>query len=180
MPSLLVFGVIPTFPITNKRLPNQTELIQAIAQAGLEMETIVSEQRIERALRSKLPPAVRYKIDPGDEVLVYREEPRKWLGPYKVQRIDGKRVFVNDGTTTRPFNMTHVLPAKAERGDLKMKRLLEGLNELQSTLQKSCIRVTNVLRDRSAMKPKRRRQRVFLNEESLKSSRSPAYLQGRM
>lgn len=48
--------------------------MQAIVTARLKMASIIAEQGISRALRSKLPPVARYHISPGDSVLEYREE----------------------------------------------------------------------------------------------------------
>ena len=81
VPSLLVFCVVPSFPLSNKPLPNQRSRLQAIVDARLEMGRIVSEQRITRALKSKLPPAFLHDIRPGDDVLVYLEKNKRWIGP---------------------------------------------------------------------------------------------------
>ena len=96
VPSLLVFGVIPSFPITNRSLPNQKSRLQAIVDARLEMGRIVTEQRISRALKSKLPPAVTHDIKSGDDVLVFREKNKRWIGPYKASRVEDKKVFISD------------------------------------------------------------------------------------
>ena len=74
VPSLLVFGVVPYFPLSNRILPNQRSRLQAIVDARLEMGRIVAEQRIYRALKSKLPRAVVHDIKAGDDVIVYREK----------------------------------------------------------------------------------------------------------
>lgn len=132
VPSLLVFGVVPTFPMSNRQLPGQKARLQAIVDARLEMGSIVAEQRITRALRSKLPPAVHYDISPGDLVLVHREKTKKWVGPYKVHRVEDKRAFITDGKFCRPFSVTQLLPYTAHRRDLELQRLLKGLSELQS------------------------------------------------
>ena len=97
VPSLLVFGVVPSFPLTNRSLPNQRARLQAIVEARLEMGRIISEQRITRALRSKLPPAVINHVKAADDVLVFREKAIRWIGPYKVSRVEDKMVFVSDG-----------------------------------------------------------------------------------
>ena len=124
--------MIPSFPITNKPLTNQKTRLQAIVDARLEMGRIVTEQRIARALKSKLPPAVTHNLNPGDNVLVFREKKKRWIGPYRVSRIEEKRIFITDGKSTRPFSITQVLPYTADKRDLELKRLLKGLAELQS------------------------------------------------
>ena len=77
VPSYLVFGATPSYPITDKPLPGQTDRMKAIVDARLKMGTIVAEQRVTRALKSKLRPAIKFKIEPGDDVLVYREKKKK-------------------------------------------------------------------------------------------------------
>lgn len=133
VPSLLVFGVVPSFPMTEKPLPNQRARLQAIVDARLEMGRIVTEQRITRALRSKLPPAVTHDIRVGQESLVYREKKKRWVGPYTVSRIEDKRAFISDGKSTRPFNLSKLLPHTADKVDLELFRILKDLSELQSS-----------------------------------------------
>ena len=131
VPSLLVFGVVPSFPLSNRILPNQKARLQAMVDARLEMGRIVTEQRISRALRSKLPPAVLHNIKAGDNVLVYREAKKRWIGPYTVNRVEDKLAFLSDGKTSRPFSVTQILPYTADKRDLDLKRLLKGLAHLQ-------------------------------------------------
>lgn len=64
VPSLLVFAVVPTFPMRNSQLPGQKSRLQAIVDARIEMGNIVAEQRITRALKSN-PPAVLQDIKTG-------------------------------------------------------------------------------------------------------------------
>lgn len=71
VPLLLVFGSIPSFPVSNRKLPGKSERRQAIANARLEMGNIFVEQRITRAIKSNIPPAVSYDIIAGEDVLVY-------------------------------------------------------------------------------------------------------------
>ena len=142
VPSLLVFGVVPSFPLSNKPLPNQRARLQAIVDARLEMGSIVSEQRITRALRSKLPPAVLHNKNAGDDVLVFREKKKRWVGPYKVNRVEDKMAFITDGKTTRPFSVTQILPYTAHKRDIELKRLLTGLAEVQTLPE---LNITEVL-----------------------------------
>lgn len=74
VPSRLIYGIEPAFPVVNSSLPAQNERMAAIETGKREMATITAENRIKQALRSKLPPATRYDINPGEEVLIYREE----------------------------------------------------------------------------------------------------------
>lgn len=57
VPSRLVYGVDPSFPVVNARLPAQRERMKALETAKKEMATVTAELRIQQALRSKLPRA---------------------------------------------------------------------------------------------------------------------------
>lgn len=58
VPSLLVFGLIPRFPIIASELPNQKERMEILTTAWAEMKAIVAKKRIMRALL-KVPSAAR-------------------------------------------------------------------------------------------------------------------------
>lgn len=74
VPSYLVFGVIPTFPAMKTQLPSQKDRMAAISAARIEMASISARLKIQYALRSRLPPATEYLIEPGDNVHVFREK----------------------------------------------------------------------------------------------------------
>lgn len=60
------------------------------------METIVAEKQIKNALTSKMTPATKYLLNPGDTVPVYRELSGKWEGPFTDQTTTPKRISVTD------------------------------------------------------------------------------------
>lgn len=70
VPSLLVFGVIPSVPGVNKTLPVQTEQMAAIGISRSEMAIITAELRITQAIQAKLPLATKIHYEPGDIVLL--------------------------------------------------------------------------------------------------------------
>lgn len=74
------------------------------------MEAVVAEERIKRALRSKLPPTTKYQLSPGDLVRVYREVKRKWVGPVQIIRLQNKIFHVTDGIKVKAFNRVQVMP----------------------------------------------------------------------
>lgn len=121
VPSLLVFGVLPTCPAPVQSRKSQVERFKAMNTARREMEAYVAEQRIKTALKSRLPPATKFNIQLGQSVRVYREQERKWVGPYTVDRISHKTVHVTDGTTVKPFNITQVIPADTKLKDVDWK-----------------------------------------------------------
>jgi hypothetical protein len=89
----------------------------AMDNARREMDTIVSELRIERAPSSKTPPGTIRVYLPGELVYAYRERPAKWIGPFHITKIDGKTVYVRDGQCskmtfreTRPFDRGSLEP----------------------------------------------------------------------
>ena len=82
VPSVLVFGSMPAFPLAPKNMHSQAERYKALATARKEMANIVAQRRVNDALRRKFPPATAYHIKSGDQVRVYREKTRTWDGPF--------------------------------------------------------------------------------------------------
>lgn len=56
-PSLLVFVAVPSYPISNKLFPGQTARMKAIFDTRSENGKFVNELRIQKTIKSKLPPA---------------------------------------------------------------------------------------------------------------------------
>jgi hypothetical protein len=109
VPTLLVFGIIPSLSADGS-LPNQHDRMLAMDSARREMDIIVSELRIKRALSSKTPRGAILVYIPGELVYVYRERPAKWIGPFPITKIDVKTVYVRDGQDEKPFSITSVKP----------------------------------------------------------------------
>lgn len=68
VPSRLVFGILPKFPILNKAPTNQKDIIYAIITAQAEMNSIVSECRF------YIPPPTISNFELGEALLVYNED----------------------------------------------------------------------------------------------------------
>lgn len=66
VPSLLLFGVVPSLPVINKPLPSQKERMEAMALTRAEISTITAELRTSQAIRSKLPPSTQFHFETGD------------------------------------------------------------------------------------------------------------------
>lgn len=79
VPSLLVFGVLPSLLILNKPPPTEKERMEAMNLFLAEMTTISVEIRIKKALRSKRPPATQYQFKPENSVRVYKENDKKGM-----------------------------------------------------------------------------------------------------
>lgn len=112
VPSYLVFGILPRFPVIESEVPEQRERMEIIAAAQMEMNTIIAERRIAEALRRQAPSGIETVYEIGDEVLVYRERKDQWIGPYTITKIDGKIVSVQNssGTYQKDFNVTLIKP----------------------------------------------------------------------
>lgn len=80
VPSLLVFGLIPRFPIIATDMPTQSERMVVLATARAEMEQSVAARLIEQALRHHVPNAADRVCSTGKEVLVCRELIDEWKG----------------------------------------------------------------------------------------------------
>ena len=127
VPSELVFGVRPTFPIAPKTNPTQSERFQALQTARNEIAQITAERRVNDSLRRKIPPASSYLIRPGDSVRVYREPSRAYDGPFTVTRVDRKLITVTDGKKAKTFNVSQVMPNSAPARDPVTQRQLDRI-----------------------------------------------------
>ena len=120
VPSALVFGEFSKV-YTRSETPAQRPTLEDRAAIALcvrkEMERIMAEMRIRRALKHKIPAAADTSYQPGDKVLVWSEkivESRivEWLGPFEVLASDEEKklVYVKDVKTgaARPFNVSQV------------------------------------------------------------------------
>ena len=57
------------------------------------METIVAEQRLNLAAKPWGKQVKTFDIPIGLKVLIYREKPKKWKGPYTLNSYDGYKTF---------------------------------------------------------------------------------------
>lgn len=111
VPSMLVFGVLPHFPPASTPLLSHTDRMHAMEVVRLEMTNISSKLRLQRALCSKIPPATRYIVRPGDDVYVHNEREKRWKRPFQVIRTFDKQVFVDRNGTETQYSIDHVLPS---------------------------------------------------------------------
>ena len=151
VPSLLVFGSLPSFPAVNMDVPIQKHRMAALQTARKEMSSIVARLRIQEALRSRLPPAAKYLIEPGDLVHIYREgnastkSQGEWKGPFKVVSVRGKQVTVDWDGTTKHFNLAQVIPDPARVGDFELDRMVKAFDQFRSSPSQETM-ITEVLR----------------------------------
>lgn len=112
VPSRLVFGMIPRFPIINTDLPTQKERMEALKTAQAEMNSIVAERRVVEALTRNIPPAADRVYKLGEEVLVYSEAKREWVGPFEVVHVHGRMITVKnkENSVRKTFNSFQIKP----------------------------------------------------------------------
>ena len=96
VPSLLVFGVLPRFPITDSKLPEQADRMRALNIARKEMAIITAELRIQRAMKANIPSASDRIIKPGMQLFVYHEKDKRWKSGYVCVRNYGKVILTSD------------------------------------------------------------------------------------
>jgi hypothetical protein len=111
VPTQLVFGIVPRLS-ANGPLPHHQERLLAMDSARREMDAIVSELRIKRALNSKTPSGATRVFRPRELVYLYRERPSQWMGPFPIFRVDEKTVYVRDGKDGKPYSVTSVKPQR--------------------------------------------------------------------
>jgi hypothetical protein len=112
VPSLLIFGIIPRFPILATDLPEQRERMRILAAAQVEYNTVVAERRILEALKSRVSDSADRVYEIGEEVLVWRERPESWTGPYKITSIQENIVTIYHSNSEYEgrYNVANVKP----------------------------------------------------------------------
>ena len=108
-PILLVFGIHPRMPVSPADLPNHRERCKALVEARADMSKQIARDRLDRALRTQVPHAAAANINPGIDVLVYREKPvDKWEGPYRVISCSSKQVWLDVNNKAKMFSIDKV------------------------------------------------------------------------
>ena len=110
VPSLVVFGIIPQLPINSSEIPAQKERMVALSKAQMEMNAVIAERRILAALARSIPTATDFVFEIGQEVLVYQERSKEWIGPATITGVRDKIVHVksNEGQWHKTMNMQQV------------------------------------------------------------------------
>jgi hypothetical protein len=109
VPTILVYGTLPRLSL-HEKIHHKSSRLLAIDVPRREMDVIVSELRIKRALHTYTPPSAEHSFNPGALVCVYQERPQEWLGPFPVVQVDGKPIYVREGSQAKPFSVTTVKP----------------------------------------------------------------------
>lgn len=83
--------------------------MKAITDALSQYGKIVSELKIQKAIKSKLPPATQFNLRAAHNFLVFIEKQKRWTAPFTLQRICGKHGYVTDVSKTVKFNINQIL-----------------------------------------------------------------------
>jgi hypothetical protein len=107
-PSTLVFGTVPRALEFDPQ--SNDHRYQMMMTARGEYAQAISEERMRAALTSRPPPASSMMLNPGQDVLVWREN-TGWVGSYMLSRVDGKTAYIHDKAgEPRPFSISKVKP----------------------------------------------------------------------
>lgn len=151
VPSLLVFGIIPRFPIISSELPQQEARMKVLAEARAEYEAIIAEMRITAAMRHAVPEAANRTYDAGKKVLVFRENDKEWCGPLTVIKTEGKIVTVKgDGGSLQEFNKVNVKPYFEDQDEEATEILYQMLKPFRSRTYKkkvNRVHITEVIKN---------------------------------
>jgi hypothetical protein len=96
------------------RLQPNSERFRCMATARAEYTRIVNHQRVQRPLRTRVPPAVNRALHIGQQGFVWREKERKYCGSFAILNLsDGTQVTlnVNRGHRSGVFSADCVRPA---------------------------------------------------------------------
>jgi hypothetical protein len=88
--------------------------IRAVHTARLEYAKVVSEQRLKRALKRNVPSAADSDVTDGDMVYVWREGPKRWIGPLPVLFRKDKHIMIAVNGLPKAFNISQVKKAVLE------------------------------------------------------------------
>ena len=112
VPSLLVFRNVPRFPIISTEIPSKRERMQILSAAQMEMSAIVAERGVLAALNRNILPATIRVYTLGDEILVFSEQEKQWLGPSLVCNVHGRMITAQnvEGSYRQTFNTYQIKP----------------------------------------------------------------------
>lgn len=140
VPSYLVFGIMPRFPTLPSKLPQQRRRMQILSEARAEYERAIAELRIATVLRHNIPSAADRTYRIGDQILIYREKDKEWVGPKKVTKVNDKIVTVEYDDELKEFSKAKCKPyfegeeeVEAELVDVLHNALRPFQSEVQET-----------------------------------------------
>lgn len=116
----------------------------------------MSTLKLKRALYHSVPPASNRTYQPGDQVLVWKEQVvnnriGEWLGPFRVINMDPSKKLVliqmREGETPKPYNVVQVKPyfPASSLSQLFLSDILDGLDKFKSPDDNDSILMTEIL-----------------------------------
>ena len=130
VPSLLLFGTVPRFEPHSSRLPNHEARMRAMTVARREMDDVTARLKLQRALRSKLPPATEYVIRPGDNVYAYDERTKRYNGPFRVNKTFERNAWIQREDGERQYSTDRLLPTNVANGTHFIESLGNAIHHL--------------------------------------------------
>lgn len=114
-PAVMVFGTIPR---PARRKPSQTQLqrAQSIEEARAVVTRVKAKKRLEFGLKHSHGPkakeqsAILERLPAGSQVLVYRNEKKRWTGPFLFISVNGEKVVIQTKKGRRIYRSTFVKP----------------------------------------------------------------------
>ena len=95
--TILVYGSVPRLPLpdTDTLPPTEKSRVEAMRIPRKEMETITAQRRMKSALkyRHKIRPFPSFQF--GDKVRIWREDEKKFVGPYVVHGYDNEKLYMS-------------------------------------------------------------------------------------
>lgn len=129
VPSLLVFGSMPSLPAFKKPYPERRERMAALSFLWAEMKTVFAEPHISQAARSKLKPAIHAMFNPDKEVQVYKKQECTLFSLVQVIQTTWKGVTVADINMGKTFGISQVNPSKSSTYNRDLQRLHSGIQK---------------------------------------------------
>ena len=107
VPCLLLYGALPRLPgVAATAAANNRARYRAMATARAEYEQIVARRRIAEGINHRPSPSANEIFETGDNVYVFREKAKRWTGPYPIDRVEGKYVWVTvDSQGSKQFHV---------------------------------------------------------------------------
>ena len=101
VPTFLVFGTYPRLT-TDEIAPSISQRAAAVKKAMKEVSAIYAKRQINEALKTRNGPNTLeihdHSMEPGSEIMVWREHEKAWKGPYRLLKMDGETCTIEQQT----------------------------------------------------------------------------------
>lgn len=92
-----------------------------------EIAKIRAQQVVAAVVTNNTPPSAKYKLQPGDRLLVFRETQPEWIHGFRIVDLDGKLVRVIDGQRVIKLNKALILPEIVNSEEKYIIKLLRSM-----------------------------------------------------